>query len=109
MQAQLKALQTQVKTLQTQMKKAQKQVKDLETFTTGLLGIQICSSAVTADALQGTWAAINAREATTIFPVESAVNDLNACQDFKVTRTPTANPPNLTALKALLSIFQSFG
>jgi hypothetical protein len=113
MQAQLKALQTQVKTLQTQMKKAQKDIKQLQQVVSGSLAVSVCSAAITADALQGTWAAVNAREQLTgqqpIFASESAVNDASACTAAKVTRTPTANPPNLTAFKALLSIFQSFG
>jgi hypothetical protein len=113
MQAQLKALQTQVKTLQTQMKKAQKDIKNLQAVVSGTLAVSVCSAAITADALQGTWAAVNAREQLTgqqpIFTTESAVNDASACTAAKVTRTPTANPPNLTAFKALLSIFQSFG
>jgi hypothetical protein len=115
MQAQVKALQTQVKTLQAQMKKAQKDIKELQQVVSGSLAVSVCSAAITADALQGTWAAVNAREQATnatlppVFPAESAVNDASACTAAKVTRTPTANPPNLTAFKALLSIFQSFG
>jgi hypothetical protein len=115
LQAQVKALQKQVKTLQTQMTKAQKDIKQLQQVVSGSLAVSVCSAAITADALQGTWAAVNAREQATsatlppVFPTESAVNDASACAAAKVTRTPTANPPNLTAFKALLSIFQSFG
>jgi hypothetical protein len=113
LQTQVSTLQKQTKTLQTQVKTLQKQVKELTSIVSGTLAINICSAAITADALQGTWAAVNAREQLTgqapIFATESAVNDASACTAAKVTRTPTANPPNLTAFKALLSIFQSFG
>jgi hypothetical protein len=110
-----KKLQAQVKTLQTQVKTLQKQVKQLQQVVSGSLAVSVCSAAITADALQGTWAAVNAREQATypsmppVFTTESAVSDASACSAAKVTRTPTANPPNLTAFKALLSIFQSFG
>jgi hypothetical protein len=104
-----KKLQAQVATLQKQVKTLQKQVKDLTAGVNVAISLNICSTALAADAFQGTWTAINTREATTIFPPESQVNDLGTCTDAKVTRTPTANPPNLTAFKALLSIFQSFG
>jgi hypothetical protein len=104
--AQVTALQKQVKTLQKQVKTLQTDVKDVANFT---IGMNICATALTADAFQGTWAAINARETVTIFPPEPQINDLGACTDAKVTRAPTANPPTLTPFKALLAIFQSFG
>ena len=99
----------QIKTLQKQVKTLQKQVKTAQTLALGAVVYAGCSIAVTADAFQGTWAAINTREATTIFPPESQVNDVGACTDWKVTRAPTANPANLTPFKALLSIFTAFG
>jgi cell division protein FtsB len=115
LQAQVKSLQAQSKTLQAEVKKLQTQVKELQQVVSGSLAVSVCSAAITADALQGTWAAVNTREQATnatlppVFATESAVNDASACTAAKVTRTPTANPPNLTAFKALLSIFQSFG
>ncbi len=105
-------LQRQVTTLQKQVKKLQRDVKQLQGVVGGALAIQICSTAITADTLHSTWAAINAREALQgqppIFATESPVNDAGACAAAKVTRAPTANPPNLTPFKALLSIFASF-
>jgi hypothetical protein len=113
LQAQVTVLQKQVKTLQTQVKKAQKDITDLQDVVTGALAINVCSAAITADALQGTWAAVNAREQSLgqapIFATETAVNDSSACTAAKVTRQPTANPPNLTVFKSLLAIFSSFG
>jgi septal ring factor EnvC (AmiA/AmiB activator) len=113
LQGQVTTLNKQVTSLNKTVKKLQTQVKDLQNVVSGALAINICSAAITADALQGTWAAVNAREQATgqlpIFAAESAVNDASACTAAKVTRAPTANPPNLTPFKALLSIFQSFG
>ena len=106
-----KKLRKQVTVLQKQVKKLQRDVKQLQGVVGGVLAIQVCSTAITADALQGTWAAVNAREAAQgqppVFTAESAVNDAGACTAAKVTRAPTANPPNLTPFKALLSIFAS--
>ena len=104
-----KKLQGQVAALQKQVKALQKTVKTLTQATNFAIGLNICSTALTADAFQATWTAINTHEAVTLFPAESQVNDLVACTDAKVTRAPTANPPNLTPFKALLSIFSSFG
>jgi hypothetical protein len=86
-----KKLQGQVAALQKQVKALQKTVKTLTQATNFAIGLNICSTALT------------------LFPAESQVNDLGACTDAKVTRAPTANPPNLTPFKALLSIFSSFG
>ena len=107
-----KRLQRQVTALQKQVKKLQRDVTRLQGVVGGALAIQVCSTAITADALYGTWAAVNARQAAQgqppVFATESAVNDAGACTAAKVTRAPTANPPNLTPFKALLSIFASF-
>ncbi len=106
-----KRLQKQVTALQKQVKKLQKDVTQLRGIVGGALAIQVCSTAITADALQSTWAAVNAREASQarppVFTTESAVNDAGACTAAKVTRAPTANQPNLNPFKALLSIFAS--
>ena len=107
-----KRLQKQVTALQKQVKKLQRDMRQLQSVVGGALAIQVCSTAVTADAMHSTWAAINAREGAQgqppVFATESAVNDAGACAAAKVTRAPTANPPNLTPFKALLSIFASF-
>ena len=109
---QVATLKKQVTALQKTTKKLQTDLRNTQVSAGGAIALASCSAAVTADALQGTWAAINAREAVggqaAVFPVESAVNDSGTCQALRVTRTPTANPPNLTGFKALLSILQSF-
>ena len=107
-----KRLTRQVTALQKQVKKLQRDLKQMQGVVGGALAIQVCSTAITADALHSTWAAVNAREASQarppVFATESAVNDAGACTAAKVTRAPAANPPNLTPFKALLAIFASF-
>ena len=104
-------LQRQVTALKKQVTRLQRDMRQLQNIVGVALAYEVCSTALTADALQGTWSAINAREASRgqppVFPTESAVNDARACQTVRVTRAPTANPPNLTPFKALLSLFGS--
>ncbi|MFN2472163.1 MAG: hypothetical protein ABR583_14480 [Gaiellaceae bacterium] len=108
LQRQVGTLQTQVKKLQKDVKKLQKDVKTAQLSADAAAVLSACSTSLAADAFQGTWNAINARFApTVVFPAEAAVNDAGTCAVFKVARTPTANPPNLTPFKALLSIFAS--
>jgi hypothetical protein len=107
--AQVATLQKQIPAMQKQIKKLQSQVSDLEAGLGAAITINICSAAVTADALQMTWATLNTSSIGAVFgPAESAVNDTGACTAAKVTRQ-TTGAPNLTAFKALLSIFASFG
>lgn len=107
-----KKLQRQVTALQKQVKKLQKQVTQAEAAASAALVFTVCSTAATSDALQGTWAAINTREASRggppVFAAETAVNDAGACSRLRVTRAPTANPPNLTPFKSLLALLTSF-
>jgi outer membrane murein-binding lipoprotein Lpp len=109
LQAQVATLMKQTAALQKQVKTLQTSVKTLTTIADGSLAINVCATALTADALQLTWATVNPLQPSAVlFPPESAVNDTGACQAAKVTRQ-TTGVPNLTAFKALLSIFQSFG
>ena len=57
----LKSLQAQITTLKKQVKTLQKQVKADRSFSLASLAYSGCSFAVTADALQGTWTALDAR------------------------------------------------
>jgi hypothetical protein len=107
--AQVAALQKQIPAMQKQIKTLQTQVKELQTISSAALAINICSTAITADALQMTWGTLSAVSSIgAVFGTpESAVNDTGACQAAKVTRQTTGTP-NLTAFKALLSIFASY-
>jgi hypothetical protein len=103
--AQVAAMAKQITTLQKQVKTLQATDKALTNAINGTIAINICSAALTADALQLTWATVNPLQPSAVlFPAESAVNDTGACQAAKVTRQ-TTGVPNLTAFKALLSIF----
>ncbi len=109
LEAQVATLMKQTAALQKQVKTLQSQVKTITNVVNGSLAINVCAAAITADALQGTWAAVNPlNPSAVLFPPEAAVNDTGACQAAKVTRQ-TTGVPNLTAFKALLSIFASFG
>jgi hypothetical protein len=110
LQAEVTALQKQIPALQKQVKTLQTQVKQLQTISSAALAVNICSTAIAADALQMTWATLtNVSSIGAVFgTAESAVNDTGACKAANVTRQ-TAGAPNLTAFKALLSIFASVG
>ena len=106
--AQVAAMQKQITALQKQVKTLQTTDKALVNAVNGTIAINVCATALTADALQLTWATVNPLQPSAVlFPPESAVNDTGACQAAKVTRQ-TTGVPNLTGFKALLSIFASF-
>jgi hypothetical protein len=107
----------QIKALAKRVTALEKKVKTLETENRNLRGlvgatflISVCSVSLTADALQGTWAATDtfAQQSTTpktIFGPQTAVSDpANACAELRVTRTPVqANVAPFSALLALLA------
>jgi hypothetical protein len=92
------------------VKTLQKQVKDAQTLGAAGLAYGACNSAVTADALQGTWIALDARFTSlgqaAIFGTQTPVNDFNLCQSFNVTRARSQNPPTVGVFQALLNIFK---
>jgi hypothetical protein len=98
-----KKLQRQVVTLQKDVKKLKTQVTELNEILNVLAAITFCSTAITADALQGTWATIDTVEGRTVIGPQQAVNDAGACQALQVART-TASPPSLTAFHSLMRI-----
>jgi len=103
--AQFKALQKQVATMKKQVTKLQKDLKDTTDLAFGVLGYSICSAANTADALQGTWQAVDQREQSQgrqpVFGPQAPISDGNACQGgFNVVRSHTV-PPSVTAFSAL--------
>lgn len=105
LKAQVKSLQRQVKTLRTQARTAQ-------SVATGAVLISACTTAVTADAFQGTWEAIDRHAAVNAhgpdqFPVQTAIADpLNSCQALQVQRQPNVVPPTTNVFAALLNIFR---
>jgi predicted lipoprotein len=106
----LRSLQAQITKLQKQVKTLQKQVKDAQTLGAAGVAYGACNSAVTADALQGTWIALDARFTSmgqaAIFGAQTPVNDFTLCQSFNVTRARSQNPPTVGVFQALLNIFK---
>jgi opacity protein-like surface antigen len=103
----LKSLQAQITTLKKQVKTLQKRVKANETLSLGALAYSGCSFAVTADAFQGTWTALDARlGAPPLFGTQTPVNDFGLCQAFSIVRAQNQNPPTVGVFQALLNIFK---
>ena len=106
----LRSLQAQITSLKKQVKKLQKQVKDNQTLAVAGLAYGACTSAVTADALHGTWTALDGRFVSqgqaALFGVQTPVNDFNFCQGFSVVRARNQNPPTVSVFQALLNIFK---
>jgi hypothetical protein len=102
--AQFKALSKKVTTLQ-------KQVKTLELDINILAAYDVCLTAATADALQGTWIFVN--KTTSVFPSTStggaAINDLQACSAFRIPRQlpSTDTAPSTAVFSALTGLFGS--
>jgi hypothetical protein len=100
--AQFNALSKKVTTLQ-------KQVKTLNGDLNILAAYDVCLTAATADALQGTWIFVN--KGSALFPTTStsgsAISDLQACSAFKISRQlpSTDTAPSTTVFSALTSLF----
>jgi apolipoprotein N-acyltransferase len=114
LQRDVKALQGQVKTLRGDVKKLKARETNTEDLTLGVLVFAICSTVITADALQGTWQVTDQLSAATqagktYFPPQVPVNDLvggqSVCQALGVPRTQTL-PPSTASFTALVALFQ---
>jgi hypothetical protein len=87
----------------------QKQVKTLTTDVNLLAAYDVCLTAATADALQGTWIFVN--KGSVLFPTTStggsAINDLQACSAFKIARQlpSTDTAPSTAVFSALTGLF----
>jgi hypothetical protein len=87
----------------------QKQVKTLDTDLNILAAYDVCLTAATADALQGTWIFVN--KGSVLFPTTStsgsAISDLQACSAFKISRQlPSVDTaPSTAVFGALTSLF----
>lgn len=103
----LKSLQAQITTLKKQVKALQKQVKADRNFSLASLAYSGCSFAATADALQGTWTALDARlGAPPLFGAQTPVDDFGVCQAFQIVRAKNQNPPTVGVFQALLNVFK---
>ena len=104
--AQVKTLQKQVKTLQTQGKTVR---NELTQFEGAAVLLQLCSSEVLMDAVQGTWTTFDSKSGTT-FGAQSPVTDpistsagQQVCGAFNVTRQSVQAVPSAAAMQSLLS------
>jgi len=105
LQAEITVLQNKIPAMQKQVTTLQKQVKTLTNVLSAEIDYSICSNAVTADALQQTWATVNISSTGAIFgAAESPVNDIGSCTSWKVTRA-AAGVPNLAIFKALIALW----
>jgi hypothetical protein len=106
----LKGLQAQIKGLQKQVTTLKKRVATDE-FGIGLtIEYSICSTAVTADALQDTYTGLDAYFAAhglpAYFGAQSTVDDYKTCPDLQIVRAHNQSPPNTNVLRALLDFFK---
>lgn len=107
----LRSLQAQITSLKKQVKTLQKQVKTTQDIAVAGLAYGACTSAVTADALQGTWTALDGRFVseghTALFGAQTPVTEpVNFCQGFSVVRARNQNPPTAGIFQALLNFFR---
>jgi hypothetical protein len=100
----------QVTTLQRQVRTLQNQVRALNGGLGAAFAGATCSAAITADTLQGTWTAIDARMQSLgqqpIFGAQQPVNDFGNCgllQQPNVPRAGIVNPPTIAAFNPLLA------
>ena len=109
-----------VATLKSQVKTLQKQYKTLNNETAAAVDVLailgICSTELSADALQGTWAEIDSMSAAlqagkTYFgpqsPVTATINGQDWCAQASVTRSQGVLPPTVAQYQALLAPFHS--
>jgi hypothetical protein len=101
----LRSLARQIKALQKEVKTLKKQVADARGAAATALVYSGCSTAVTADALQGTWTFLDQKHATGFGP-QTPVNDYQNCQFLRITRAPTTVPPNVSTFNSLLALFR---
>jgi hypothetical protein len=105
----VKSLSRQIKALQKEIKTLKTQVTQARAIAASSLIYSACSTAVTADALQGTWTALDAKLTPThgvIFGPQTPVNDYQTCQPLRITRAPTQQPPNVGIFNSLLALFR---
>jgi hypothetical protein len=102
----LKSLAAQVKALQKQVTTLKKRAATDESIISATLGYNVCSTAVTADVIQDTFTALDAKFPPAYFGAQTPVNDYSACQGFQIVRAHNQSPPNTNVMRALLDIFK---
>lgn len=106
----LRSLQAQITSLQKQVKALKKQVTADRQFAVGTFVYSGCAWAVTADAMQNTWTALDQRFVSeghaALFGAQTPVNDYQTCQGFSIVRARTQVPPTASVFQAVLDIFK---
>ena len=105
----VKSLARQIKALQKDVKTLKAQVTTARQIAASALVYSACSTAVTADAIQGTWTILDAKLTPThgpIFGPQTPTNDYQTCQPLQITRAPTQSPPNAGVFSSLLALFK---
>lgn len=100
----VKSLARQIKALQKEVKTLKAQVTQARAAAATALVYGACSTAVTADALQGTWTYLDTKHASG-FGAQTPVNDYQTCQPLRITRAPAQVPPNVSVFNSLLALF----
>jgi uncharacterized heparinase superfamily protein len=101
----LKSLARQIKALQKEVKTLKAQVSTARSAAATSLVYSACATAVTADALQGTWTKLDQQFAAPVFGPQTPVNDFQTCQPLRITRAPGQVPPNTSVFNSLLALF----
>ena len=105
----LKSLAAQIKGLQKQVTTLKKRATADEDIISATLAYTVCSTAVTSDVFQDTFAGLDAHVTAPGLPyfgAQTAVNDYQACQGFQIVRAHNQSPPNTNVMRALLDIFK---
>jgi hypothetical protein len=107
----LRSLQAQITSLKKQVNTLKKRTTLAENIALVALAYGGCSTAVTADTFQDTYAGVEGHftHSGTYFPAQSALNDYGACSALEITRAHNQNPPTTAVLAALLDLFKPAG
>jgi hypothetical protein len=96
-------LERQVKTLQRQNRTLTTQVREAREGVSAAILFAVCSTAITADAFQGTWNVIDQVAQRTVFGGQQPVSDRAVCSSLQVPRPATA-PPTINPFASLLRL-----
>lgn len=107
----LRSLQAQITSLKKQVNALKKRTTLAEDIAVVSLAYGACSTAVTADTFQDTYAGLEVHytHPTAYFGAQSALNDYGACQALQITRAHNQSPPTTVVLAALLDLFKPTG
>lgn len=94
--------------LKAQLAKDEKTIKTLQQLSGAIVNVMVCQNAINADALQGTWQAVDALAVAlgrpAVFgPQTTTVNDDNACSVNSIVRSHTV-PPNVSVFSSLATL-----